>query len=266
MKSVVFSLIILASQFASAQNIQTFIIDSLIFNVGDSLSYHPLKKSVFFIKTEKDTELTVFNSDDYCVTILFSVCDFNKGQNEIVYSSPSKLFLKHHDRKIEFENYIIHYVSDSCGVSNELIAAVYPDSKLNYFEEILHLNDTSYQPLIPALYNVPDTANMQYGIGMRTRQIYSAPKDTTNFDFQYRNGVWVQYLKKYYVELPYVNDKLNGIAKIYYKNGSRYEIPFKENKEIEGSQFYNRKGQKRNPGLFQTIVIPYCISECTILL
>lgn len=194
---------ILAFGQLKTQTLSTVFIDTLKIIVDGKTIYESNETTLKFIPNNKDCTLIIYNDGIYKLSKEFTHFE----SKQLNYLSPSSSYF---------------YINDSA----------YSLSSSGFFpsrEETCSETTIEKTTLKNWDYNHPN-APEKFKIKLHYRLCRFAPIDTTNYPFNYREGLWIgpdSGVEK--VLVNYKNDKKNGVATAYYDDGSLFNVNFTNN-------------------------------------
>lgn len=210
-------LFVLSSFFLNSQNVSSVFLDYVNITVNGREFYSSSNTSLKFMVNNKDVSLTIYKDSVYKLNINFT------GVSQVDYGyltvSGAKFFC--HDTL-----YPLFHVDASD------------------YEDCSETSSENY-----SLQNWPYNANAPAAITqikLHYRLVNLAPKDTTNYSYNYRQGLWVgkdRHGNK--VAVNYNNDKKHGLATVFYNDSTSYNVNYSNNHAPDyGIGFWQRYGQK----------------------
>lgn len=197
---LIFIFLLISGQLKS-QTISTIFIDTIKIVVDNKVIYESNQTKLKFVANNTDYKLTVYDNDVYRLNIKLGT-----------FKSKTHTYLSF--SQSEF------YINDSLCFTHSSFANNYEDCS-NTIAQIESLRNWDFNnPNLPEKFKI----NLYY------RLCELAPADTTNYPFNYREGLWIgpdRGVEK--VTVNYKNDKKEGTAIAYYDNGTTYKVNFHNN-------------------------------------
>jgi hypothetical protein len=186
----------------NAQTLSTLFIDTVKIVVDGKIIYASNVTSLKFVPNNVVSSLTLFNDGVHKLILNFGHTK-SKNLNSVSALSGEKF-----------------YINDSSCISSLNSYSKYEAcSEMNIHH--ITLKDWDYDSL-----HISD----KYKIRLAYRLCSFAPIDTTNYIYNYREGLWIgpdRGVEK--VTVNYKNDKKQGVAIAYYDNGTTYKVNFHNN-------------------------------------
>jgi len=212
----------------------TVFIDSLkIVTNGDTIQYGN-REMIFFIDNKETNSLEIYNKGDYKVILNFNNYlpipysrnfKINQYYNPISENHvPNILELRYKNQEIHFGYWVDKYGDLSrCGME----------------EQYLSTRNWNLEDQLPEKIDL---------VELKYRYTYSIPKNQADYSYPYREGTWIAKdtdSKELIAEIPYHQDKREGIATVYFKNGSYQKVKFQNDSIVGDIKDYNKKGKEK---------------------
>lgn len=184
-----------------SQTISTIFIDTIKIVVDNKVIYESNTTSLKFVPNYKDSKLTIYNDSIYKVDLTLVHLQ-SKKYNYLSYSD------------------LVFNINDSACFSHITTSSNYEECS-NIDAVIISLRNYDF--------NNPN-APEKYKVKIYYRIFPFAPEDTTNYKYNYREGLWIgpsRGAEK--VTVNYKSDKKEGAAIAYYDNGTTYSVNFHNN-------------------------------------
>jgi hypothetical protein len=202
-----------------AQFVSTIFLDTIDITVNNKRIFLSNETSLRFIPNNNSQKLIVYNDGTYKLVLNFTL---SKSKN---YSS---LILSN-------ENFYYH--DTICSLSLVGIYATDYDECNDILIAGHSLQNWQYNKPIPA---------EKTQIKICYRLFNFAPKDTLNYNYNYRQGLWIgSHEDAKVVTVNYKNDKKDGLATALYEDSSSYNVYFKNNiANNYGRGYWDNKNKK----------------------
>ncbi len=232
---IVILILLITSGYVKAQFLSTVFIDTVNITINNKNIFTSNETSLKFVPTDKGVKLTLYNDGVYKLIINLAS---NKSKGHL-FLAQSKVDLFYNDTLCSITpNFFGEIDYDQC---SDMMIAKYT---LNTRE------DSKPSSIENAKINV------------QFRFMNFAPKDTMNYKYNYREGLWVgTHNDAKEVSINYQNDKKNGLAKAVYKDGVSYNVNFKNNLIDNYGQGYWENHQNSSKVKFQ-YTIPRIMGSC----
>jgi hypothetical protein len=227
------TLLLLTFGLNKAQNLSTVFIDTIDIMVNNKKIYTAATTTLKFIPNTKDIKLTFYDDGIHKLIVSFALSTTN-GPNSLVLSSPH------------------FYINDTSYALSQIDESDYEQCLETLIGNSLLQNWG---------YNMPEPL-MKTQIKLYYRLMNFAPLDTTNYKYNYKEGIWIgahKDAKK--VTVSFQNDKRNGLAKALYSDGASYNVNFKDNVADNYGQGYWENYGERNKLKF-SYTIPSILGAC----
>jgi hypothetical protein len=211
-----------------AQVVSTVFLDTLNITVNDKKIYTSNETNLKFIPNNNDVKLTVYNDGIYKLVVNF------------VSNKPN--------------NYSALMLSDIHFFCHDTIYLLRQVQQLSAeYEACSGMLIASY--LFQNLQNDKSIPSEKIQVKIHYRLFNLAPKDTANYKYNYRQGLWIGgYKDAKVVTVNYNNDKKEGLAKAVYKDSISYQVNFKNNiADNYGRGYWDVSGKKGRLKLQYTI-------------
>ncbi|MBS1636888.1 MAG: hypothetical protein JST26_13305 [Bacteroidetes bacterium] len=224
---------LLSVSILKAQSLASVFIDTLDITVSNKKIYSSGHSSLKFIPNKKDADLTVYNDSTYKLMIRFRADK---------YEIPS----------VDGYSGVVFYRKDSIISLDQITSSDYEDCSETFMSRFTFQNWHYGDP--------PPTEKTQIKLCFRLTNY--APADTSNYKYNYRQGLWVGASPDAQkILLNYQNDKKNGISRAIYKDGRSYVVSFVDNTaENYGLGYWENTHKKAN--LKASYHIPSILSSC----
>lgn len=210
---------------ANAQKTGTLFVDSVSIEINDTVIFNTFKTYLKFIPIEKSKFVTLFDNGVYKLEYGFSSESDTRIQNHVF--SKGDLEIK---------------------LMTELLDAFSGNDK--------EWNCSGLYTERYSLKSLESENNDKVKINLRYRFVNLAPRDTSNYLYNYRHGEWIGSsgdAKE--ITVNYDNDRKNGQAKVIYNNGAVYKTNF-----INGYEENYGIGKFENYE-FSNYIIPNVVSQ-----
>jgi hypothetical protein len=189
---------ILLFSYIKAQFASTIFIDTLDIIVNNEKMYSLKATTLKFIPHDSDTKITLYNNGNYKLVKKFNL-NKSTGYSSII-SSGVNFF--QNDTVYPLSHIIRGYDFEEC--TEEIRVSEYFQ---NWYDTIIPVKKTQ--------------------IKLFYRLLNFAPLDTTNYKFNYKEGLWVgEYAGADRVTINYKQNKKHGLASVFYKDSTSFNVNF----------------------------------------
>ncbi len=219
-----------------SQDLTTIFIDSLRVIINNDTLINDTGTRTFFVKTNQENKIVVYDNGNIKIVLEASNMkgrSFNKRKYASISSAVLNLYAK--DTIVRFSYGWLGWF-EKCGT---------------YLIPILDKNWVDSKP--------KNICSFQASM----RIFNMAPKDTAGYKLGYKEGIWIGREKKVdSVVIEFKNDKINGLAEVYYKDGTKYKNLYKNGKsvspEILNFNFDAPGARPRRPRVIPKILTGNC--------
>ena len=193
--------LVLSIGYIKAQYLSTMFVDTLEININNFKIYTSTKPFLRFIPSNRDSKLIIYNDSTYKLELNLKT---NKNGTYSYLSISNINFSK----------------NDSNCISSE---SEYIDSK--------ECSDLIISKNILKSWNEKSTIPTEKIVVKFNYRLFGfAPNDTTNYTYNYRQGLWIgQGNEAKEVTVNYNNDLKDGLVQVIYDNNTSYTVNYKNN-------------------------------------
>ena len=202
MKTKIFLVfLVLNVGYIKAQYLSTIFIDTLQISINNTKIYTSTKPFLRFIPSNRNSKLIIYNDSTYKLELNFKT--YKDGTNNHI--SLSNVDLSKND--------------SNCISSRTIFIDTEECSDMIISKNIL--KSWGEKNVVPTEKIV---------VKFNYRLFKYAPKDTANYTYNYRQGLWIgQGNEAKEVTVNYNNDLKDGLARVIYDNNTSYTVNFKNN-------------------------------------
>jgi hypothetical protein len=195
--------LLISSLANEAQNLSTVFIDTLKIIVDNTVIYENNETALKFISNNIDNDLLVYNDGKYKLKLKFAY----HPEGQVFTHTASEFYFSINDSVLPLLNKGETSFADCEETLLEKIGLQNWKNK-----EAVPLNKT--QIILAYRYSI------------------IAPIDTSNYKYNYKEGMWIGTYLDSKLFLNYRKDQKNGLAKITFKNGVSYSTMFNNNIDV----------------------------------